>query len=283
MSFTLNQLLEDVYAELGQLQVSTATGGTTTSLADTKLSGSSSDDDWKNGTIMILDANGEPPEGEFCSIGGYLDNSGTFNLEKTLSAAPEAGDTYGLVSARYPVGVMLRLINSGLRALGDIPLVDTTTLETVSGQGEYPALAVWKRRPPYRIDIQVGGGENSPHWERVYDWEFIPAAPGEEGRIGFGQALPDGRALRVWYTAPHPRVSAHDDVIAEVISPSLAVAACVEQALRWLNSRMGGGDSFLLQRWNDARCTLEQARLLYPIWRPRRYSQMRAAGIGGVG
>jgi hypothetical protein len=282
MSFTLSQLLEDVYAELGQLQVSTATGGTPTALVDTKMQGSGKDDDWKNGTLILLEADGEAPEGEFCAIAGYSDSSGTFNLAEELSAAPEDGDSYGLVSASYPVGVMLRLINSGLRSLGDIPLVDSASLESVSGQTEYPAQAVWKRRPPNRIEIELEFSGNSPRWERLYNWEFVPAAPGEDGKIVFGQALPDGRPLRVWYQAPHPRVSAYDDLIAEVISPSLAVAACVEQALRWANSRLGGGDSFLLQRWNDAKHSLEQARLLYPIWRPKRGAQMRVAGIGAA-
>lgn len=280
MSYTLSQLLEDVYSELGQLQVSTATGGSTSSLEDSKMQGSGSDDDWKHGTLIILEADGAPPESEFSAISEYNQKNGTFILADPLSAAPDAGDSYGLVSASYPVRTMLRLVNGGLRALGDLPLVDSLTLATSSGVCEYPTQVEWQRRPPSRIEIELECGLSSPSWERLYDWEYLPAAPGEQGRIVFGQALPDGRRLRVWYQAPHPRVNAYDDVIAEVISPSLAVAACVEQALRWANSRLGGGDSFLLQRWNDARHTLEDARVRYPIWRPTPGGQMRMTGIG---
>lgn len=281
MSYTLSALLEDVYAELGQLQVSTATGGTLSSLVDTKMCSSGEDDDWKNGAIMILEADGEAPEGEFSPISGYTDSTGTFNLESALSASPSEGDTFGLISAYYPVRTLLRLINNGLRTLGDIPLVDATTLKTVSGQSEYAAMADWQRRPPYRIDIQTNSRETEKNWRRVFDWEYVPALPGESGMITFSKNLGDGCGLRVWYMAPHPKVNSYADVIAEVISPSLAVAACVEQALRWQNSRLGGGDRFLLQRWNDAKCTLEQARMLYPIWRPKRTSQMRLAAVGG--
>jgi hypothetical protein len=280
MSFTLTELLEDVYAELGQLQVSTATGGTPTSLIDTKMCRSGEDDDWKNGTIMILDADGEAPQGEYSPISAYTDSSGTFSLEAALSAAPTQGDTFGLISGYYPVHTMLRLINSGLRTLGDIPLVDTTSLVTVSGKTEYAAKAEWKRRPPYRIDIQTKKAEGDSDWQRVFDWEYVPTIPGESGSITFGKNLADGCALRVWYLAPHPKVTRFDNEIAEVISPSLAVAACVEQALRWQNSRLSGGDTFMLQRWNDAKRTLEQARLLYPIWRPKRTAQMKMTGIG---
>jgi hypothetical protein len=283
MSFTLGELIEDVYAELGQLQVSTATGGTSTTLVDEKMKGSGSDKDWKDGTLLMLDADGEAPEGEFSTIAEYQDNNGTFTLRTGFSAAPEDGDCYGLVSAQYPVGVMLRLINHGLRTLGDIPLVDNTTLQTVSGQSEYPVEASWKRRPPYRIDLQVNIDETGLRWQRIYDWEYIPSAAGEAGRIVFQQQLPDGRPLRVWYQGPHKPVKHFNDPIAEVIAPSLAVAACVEQGLRWQNSRLGGGDSFMLQRWNDAKRTLEHARLLHPIWRPKRSSQIRLAGIGGQG
>jgi hypothetical protein len=280
MSYTLNQLLEDVYAELGQLQVSTATGGTNTSLEDSKLIGSGADEDWKGGLLMLLEADGAAPEGEFSAIANYTDSSGTFNLAAEFSAAPENGDSYGLVSATYPVGVMLRLVNTGLRRLGDIPMVDNVTLVTSSGQSEYPTEVAWQRRPPYRIEIQVGGGDTTPKWERLHDWEYLPAAPGEQGRILFGQPLPDGRSLQVWYQTPHPRVSAYNDVIAEVISPSLAVAACVEQALRWANSRLGGGDAFMLQRWNDAKHTLEQSRRMHPIWHPKPSARMKLAGMG---
>jgi hypothetical protein len=276
MSFSVSQLLEDVYGELGQLQVSTATGGTSASLVDTKMIDSGADDDWKHGTLMILEAGGDPPEGEYSPIEGYTDSSGTFNLAEEFSTAPQAGDVYGLVSAQYPVQVMLRLINTALRSLGDIPLVDDTTLETTSGSCEIPLQAGWNRRPPYRIEIE----NDCARWERVYDWEYVPPAPGEDGKICFGKQLPDGRRLRVYYQAPHPRVEAYDHVIAEVIAPSLAVAVCVEQALRWANSRLGGGDNFMLQRWNDAKHTLEQARLQYPIWRPKRNSHLRLAGIG---
>ena len=279
MSYTLNQLLEDVYAELGQLQVSTATGGTDTTLVDSKRIGSGADDDWKGGTLLILEADGEPPEGEFAAVAGYQDSSGTFGLGAALSAAPQDGDSYGLVSASYPVGVMLRLVNSGLRRLGDIPQVESLPLAVPPGESEMPTQLNWQRRPPRRIEIEAGSGD-TPRWVRLFDWSYLPAEPGTPGRIVFGKPLPAGQTLRVWTQAPHPPVSAYDDVIAEVIDPSLAVAACVEQALRWANSRLGGGDSFLLQRWNDARHTLEQARRLHPIWHPTRASQHRLAGIG---
>lgn len=45
MTFYLWQVLRDAYAELGQLQVSAATGGSTTTVVDTTLPGTGKDDD----------------------------------------------------------------------------------------------------------------------------------------------------------------------------------------------------------------------------------------------
>jgi hypothetical protein len=59
----------------------------------------------------------------------------------------------------------------------------------------------------------------------------------------------------------------------------LALAAGVERALRWQNSRMGGGDPFLMQRWNDAKMELGRAIIQFPIWRPKRAARMKLAGM----
>jgi hypothetical protein len=281
MSFTLSDLLQAVYTELGQLQASTVTGGTTDTLSDNRMQGNGNDDDWKDGALFIISADGSAPEGEYSVISAYDASQGEFSLQDALTAAPQEGDLYGLVSAYFPLRTMVELANAGLRALGDIPLVDTTTLETAVGQTEYAASLAWKRRPPVMIDYQGGnGGDETGRWVRVHDWEYVPADAGESGLIVFRRELPAARALRVWYVDAHPRLSVFDDDVAEVIAPELAVAAGVERALRWQNSRLGGGDTFLLQRWNDAKLELEKAKGAFPIWRPSRRGRLYLAGVG---
>jgi len=278
MGFTLSDLLQAVYTELGQFQAASASGGTLDTLSDSRMQGCGNDDDWKDGALFIISAGGSAPEGEYSLISAYDAGQGEFGLVKTLTAAAQAGDLYGLVSAYYPLHTMVELVNAGLRALGDIPLVDTTTLQTAAGQTEYAASLAWKRRPPVMIDYQGRSGDGS-QWVRVYDWEYQPSAAGESGLIVFRRELPAVRDLRVWYVDAHPRLSDYDDVVAEVIAPDLAVAAGVERALRWQNSRLGGGDSFLLQRWNDAKLELEKAKSVFPIWRPSRPGRLNLAGV----
>lgn len=280
MSFTLSDLLQAVYTELGQLQAAAATGGTVDSLSDSRLAGSGRDDDWKDGALFVIAADGAAPEGEFVRVLAFDASEGSFTLEQALTAAPAAGDLYGLASAYYPLHTMVELANAGLRALGDIPLVDTTTLDTAAGQTEYATALAWQRRPPVMIDYQGRSVEQqASQWVRVHDWEYVPAAARQPGRIVFQRELPAVRDLRVWYVDAHPRLSAYDDVVAEVIAPELAVAAGVERALRWQNSRLGGGDNFLLQRWNDARVELERLKSEHPIWRPARRGHLNLAGV----
>lgn len=284
MTFTLSNLLQAIYTELGQLQVSTATGGTTTTLVDSVMISSGGQDDvWKNAALLILqDIVGSTPQGEFQRVSAYDDSTGTFTLDTAFSAAPAAGDTYGLASEYYPLRTMIEIVNAGLRALGDIPLVDSTTLTTAAGQTEYPASLPWKRRPPTRIDIQSQTGDSDDnHWQRVFDWEFVPASPGTTGLIVFAKEPTAGRFLRIWYQDSHPRVAVYNDSLSEVIAPDLAVAAGVERALRWQNSRLGGGDPFLLQRWNDAKEELRVAKVEYPIWLPGQIARLKLAGVGG--
>lgn len=286
MSFALSELLQEVYTELGQMQVSTATGGGNDYVTDSKMANTGGKDDvWKNGAVFIVEdagGAGAAPQGEYSLITAYDDATGKFTVESNFSAQPAAGDIYGIVSEYYPLYTMIELANAGLRSLGDIALVDTTTLDTASGQTEYAASLAWKRRPPVRIDYQgETGGEDDNRWVRVYDWEFVPAAPGSTGLIIFRSELPLGRDLRIWHMDAHPRLNAFDDDIAEVLAPELVVAACVERALRWQNSRLGGGDPFLLQRWNDAKTELGRAIFRFPVWRPRRVARSKLAGMEG--
>jgi hypothetical protein len=283
MSYLLWNVLRDTWQELGQLQVGNATSGSTTTVVDSKLINTGKDDGWNNGAVIILEdsAGGNAaPEGEFARVVDYSDSTGTLTID-ALTAAVAGGDLYGLVSEYYPLRQMIELVNLALRGLGDIGLVDTATLETATLKTEYAAALAWKRRPPRQVDIQTISGDADDHrWQRIYDWEFVPAAAGATGLIVFRTQLEDGRNLRVWYEDAHPRVNAFNDVIHETVHPALVVAAVVEKALVWQVSRLEGEHPFMMQRLNDAKNELERMKLLYPIWKPMKNARMLLAGSG---
>jgi hypothetical protein len=275
MVFTLSDLLQDIYTELGQLRVGIVSGGDSVTLEDASLAGQHADDEWKGGALFVARAGGEEPQGEFAAVRAFEAGSGTFTLTAELSDDVEAGDRYGLASAYFPLETMIELANAGLRALGDIPLVDEDSLITGDGQSSYAATSEWTRRRPLRIDFLAIPGVSAVNpWRTLHDWDFVPGAPGSSGLIIFDYALPAGRPLRVWYQAAHPRLSAFDDAVASAIAPELAVAAGVERALRWQHARLGGSDPHLAARWQQAGEELASARRMFPIWKPRRVARM---------
>jgi hypothetical protein len=274
MAYIFTQLLQDIYTELGQLRTGDASAGSASALTDAALAGAHADGDWNNGTLFVTDAGETAPHGEFAAISGFDAASGELTLAQPLSAAIEEGDRYALASALYPLATLIELANAGLRAFGDIPLVDEQVLSSLDGHSSYVATLEWTRRRPLRIDyLAVPGLSSADPWRTVHDWDFVPAAPGGSSLILFAAALPHGRPLRVWYQAAHPSLRNHDDPIAGAISPELAVAAGVERALRWQNARLGG-DAHVAQRWEQAQAALAEVRRSFPIWRPRRSAKL---------
>ena len=279
--YNLTDLLQDAYRELGQLSVSTATGGTTVTLIDTKVKDKiGGDDTWVDGAIfIILDSTtaGTAPEGKFATITAWAESTGTFSFAD-MGTAPASGDTYGYASKMYPLYQMIELANDALRMIGDIPLIDTTTIDTASSKTEYDYEIAWKRSPPLKLEIQTRTGDSDDNqWREFHRWHYRPATAGTDGLIVLPQ-FPADKDIAVWYMDRHPRVGAYGDAILKTIHPELAKRALVEKALQWQNSRMMGGDDFLMQRWNDAKMQLEMAKMQYPIWKPKRKSKILTIG-----
>lgn len=267
MSYTLSELLQDAYMELGQLRRGQASGGSASTLVDAAELAGQREDDWKGGTAFLA-AGGAPPAGEFSRVAGFAASSGTLTLAASLSEPVEAGMAYALASAQYPLATMIELANSALRGLGAVPQVDEDVLPSSNNT------LAWARRRPLRIDyLAVPGVSAGDPWRTLHDWDFVPAAPGSPGVVLFADPLPAGRPLRVWYLAAHPRLAAHDDVLAEAIAPELAVAAVAERALRWQCARRGG-DTKLTLLWQEAAEELQAARRRFPIWRPQRAARL---------
>lgn len=279
MSYYLWQLIRDVYQNLGRSEVSTATGGSTTTLADSKLVGQGKDDDYNDGAVIILsDAGGAgaAPEGEFKRVSDYVDSTGTFTFEDAMTAAPASGDLYLRVDPYFPYRNIIEQVNKALTKLGEITLVDTTSIDTADNQTEYTAAVAWKRRPPFRVDLQMNTGDsNDNQWDEIRWWEYVPAAAGSTGLITFQRQLVAGRDVRVWYVSSHPRVSSYNDEVNELIHPAVAVAATLVEALTWQNARLSGSDDSLIFQLNDAKTELDRMLERYPVWKPTRHGKSR--------
>ena len=121
--------------KLSVLRVSTATGGTTSTLLDTKRT--ESDDAYNGGTIwLITDVDGASaaPENEWPVVTNFANTGGVFTAEFTV--APANGDTYGCATGDFPLDVLISSINDELVKHWVIRY-DRTSLDVASGQSEY--------------------------------------------------------------------------------------------------------------------------------------------------
>ena len=242
---TLQQLLVRAYTKLGQLSFSAATGGSTSTIADTSLQNQGTDGDYVGSPMFVTrdaGALGAAPEGEFSICTTYVDSTGTFTVSPVFTTAPASGDRYAYGLSIFPLYSMIQLANQGLQAIGDIPLVDSS-LTTVAGQREYSIPVALKRRRPTRIQLEALTTSGDPAPENIPDFEWNPAAPGTVGTIVLPRTPMAAKTLNVYYWGIHPELEIATDVVAEVLDPDLATYAVAAEAAEWLNGLLGGSDT----------------------------------------
>jgi hypothetical protein len=274
MSQSFGKLLESVYRELGDLVVSRATGGSTTTVTDTTIADRYDNDEFGSSEIgwgavfLLRDAGGAgaAPEGEFSRISAFNESTAEFTID-TMTAAVASGDRYGATRGRISLDKMVELCNEGLRDLGLLELVDTTTLDTVSAQTEYACSAAWKYKV-LGVDLQTNINDaNDNRWHSLpYGyWDYIPAAGGSAGLIVLKDQPTESRDIRVWYLAQHPELNDYDDTVDEQVNPQLAKWACVSSAARHLVNETQGTESWAIQKLNDANARTEMLRREFPL------------------
>ena len=273
MAYWLTHLLQDALIQLGQLNVSTVTTGSTVALADTKQTGQHSDDDWKNGSVfMVRTTDNEAPADQYSLCTGYTDSTGSFTT--TWTAAPGVGDTFGFASDYYPLYQMIQLANQGIAALGMISLVNDG-IDTEANRTEYEVNVQCKPSGPMAVYIQgYTGDSNDNRYVPVYGWEYLPAIPGAAGTLVFSDQPIVDRKVKIVYEGYHDSLTAYSSIISETIAPELAMWSLVVHALRWQLARSGGEEGGLIQQLNDANAQLELAKVRWPIWQARRKSKL---------
>lgn len=261
--FTLSELLQGAYSELGMANISKATGGTTTTVVDTTLSGKYRGSLWKDGAIFVVrDAGGAnaAPEGEYERISAYVNNTTTFTVDSAFSAALASGDVYMYVDNTYPLQQMIQLANEGLRSLDMLDLTDITTITMADEQKEYAGAVAWKRSKPLKIYRATDDDTNSYDWEEITDWDYDSADAGSTPLIIFKQQYPTTyTTVKIKYRDLHPKVFDYDDTIREEVHPEVAKWATVVKALRWRFGSEGGGDETVIEQINEAKDALQRA------------------------
>ncbi len=275
IDFQLTHLLQKVYRRLKIAKTSLATGGSTTTIVDTKLvdylSDSNENDVLNGGTaIVVHDAGGAgaAPEGEFNRISDY-DSTGTITVPSAWSGTSQvaAGDTYMYITPDFPLYDMIEVVNDALVSLGRIPRV-YSSLSSAANKTEYTLPVSLKGIDLHDIEIQGRTTDaDDNRYNPISGWKITPADPGSAGLLTLPQ-FAAGYILRIGYPGLHPRVSAYSDYISEYIHPELATAAVVAHALEWFNSQRSGSDDYWKQREDRAWNQLDIAKATYPIKLP---------------
>lgn len=271
--FQLTHLLQKSWRRLKVARTSTATGGSATTIVDTKLPdylGDSHENDILNGgsVIIVKVSGGVAPEGECSRISDYAATSsdGTITTS-TLTAAVASGHTYMYISPDFPLLDMIEVVNDALEYLGKIPKV-YLSLTTTANQTEYTLPVYLKGVDLTDIEIQgITTDGNDNRYTPISGWKITPDLPGFSGILTIPQ-FAAGYILRISYPGRHPRISAFSDYISEYIHPELATACVTAHALQWYNSQRSGADDYWKQREDRAWNQLDIAKRDYPIKRP---------------
>lgn len=269
-AFTLFDLLLECYKRLGQLTVGVVDSGSTATIVDAMQSsqynrGVRTDCYNGGGIFLIEDTGAVAPQGEFSQLTAFATDTGTFTFDPVITQ-PAAGDKYGFTTTLFPFLDSIESANSALKVIGDVEMVDSSTLTTDSTHSEYTVAVGWKRNV-YRVDYQGNTSDaNDNQWIRIDDWEYIPGAAGATGLLILPK-LTDDVKLRVSYMGPHGRLAVHDDEVDESIDPEYAVQATIVQMLEAFVSRLGDGamDTIWPQRLSDHKIQLQKWEMVRPV------------------
>lgn len=275
----LTHILQQLFRRLGG-KVTLATGGSTTTLIDTKLADEladgNEDDVYNGGTVVVItDAGGAnaAPEGEFSRVTDYVASTTTLTFSPALTAAPASGDTVMIVPPDFPLYDMIEIVNDALKYISRVPRYDTS-ITTAANQTEYTLPLAVKGRQILNVELQgITSDANDNRWQQIPNWQEGFAAAGTTGTFIIRQPV-SGYTVRITYLAEHARVSAFADFIDEHFDRNLVHAAVFAHVLQWKNDRdalSGGADNATLgleqKAWSQLDRELVRNRVNIP---PRR-------------
>jgi hypothetical protein len=278
---TLSSVAIRAWRELGFSTTVAATGGSTTTVVDANTKYTTTDA-LKGGTaIVVRDAGGASaaPEGEYGRISAF--NSGTFTFTiDAVSSAIASGDTIDLANPKIPLVQMIQAVNNGITDLGFIAGLNTS-ITTASDTTEYTLPVALKSDDVLDILYQGRTGNTVDNeWVSIKSQVRVEPSTAGSTALIYLPFLPSGRTVRIIYNGYHPLLTAFSSTISEQITETLATAAAIDKALTWLVSKRGNSalGTFLIQRWNDAKQTLEKWRLEKPLFKPYRKPRYFVSG-----
>jgi hypothetical protein len=231
-NYTLFDLVYRTMREMGTLIEGTATGGSTSTVADT-VDRTEADDTYNGGTILVTyDAGGAgaAPQGEYDQVSDFANTSGVISARTGWTVAVAAGDRYAVAKKKYSLAWVKQCINRALQNLGEVPVTDTTTITTADGQTEYslPATPLDLRE----VYIQNNNDDSDDNqWTPLHNCKEGVTATGTANLLILPYQPVSGYAIKLVYGANHPELVNASDKLSEEVPIERVVYAAASIAL----------------------------------------------------
>ena len=287
MPFSLFDQMRSAHLKVGTIQYEVSSNvDSSGGLIHSQLKSSATADDvYNNGTLFFSTV------GYFARITDYDASSGQWSWSTASVSTAEVSTTLSAISFGYTTPefgpeVMTELANDALRAVGPIIRRDRS-IQSSASQLVYNMPVAVKYGTPYKVQIlgRTGSTTDDPSWVTLYpgQYEIQPSTAGGQNLLVFKDYIPSGRDVQLWFQDHHHRIEVSTALIDEAIHPELAVLLLVEKMYEYRNSRARGAEEFDIQRWNDSKQQVAEARVRWPIEQPKRKPQLMIPGYGSAG
>lgn len=198
-----------------------ATGGSTTTLADTVLLASLPNDHFNNGRLWIKSGT---HAGEIYIVTDFTTTTGVVTFA-AVTGAIAAGVRYAIARNNYPWDQIVSAIQRALDSTW-VTGIDSTlegdgaTLEFTLPTGVYDV----KRVEFSDTAVTNGGRKNSTHWQETSTGTL---------RFDYGYAPIDGYTIHVYYRDQHAELTDYSVVISNEINVEWLKWAAAQELLWW--------------------------------------------------
>lgn len=218
---TLLDISLKVAKEVMDVVEGTATGGSTTTLADTVLLANYPDDYFNNGRLWIKSGT---HTGEIYTVSDFTTSTGVVTFAAVVGAIA-AGVRYSIARNTYPWDQIVSAIQRALDSTW-VTGIDSTlegdgeTLEFTLPTGVYDV----KRVELQDTAISNSERNNSTHWRETSTGKL---------RFDYGYAPRDGYTIHVYYRDQHAELTDYSVVISNEINVEWLKWAAAQELLWW--------------------------------------------------
>ena len=265
-----------VARKLAVLRTGTATSGSATTLADT-VHRTEVDEHFIDGTIFITGTTDDlAPLNEWGIVSAFVNATGLATFTE-LTAVIGAGDTYGIISSRFPLDIIKTAINDEIIKY-KAPRFDRTSLDVVIGQSEYTLPAGINRYNLINVYEETNDDADDPRWVAV-DFEVQAATAGSQHTLTVkGQRLGSGNDFMLEYSSWCAPLLNPTDILDESIPlPRLVVHAAAQAVLIVMSTHNSAGE-LDKELWKFLRDQADEADKRYPVRPIQRKARVQTVG-----